>query len=129
MKTAKDKAQKPKPKQKERILLLAPVKETGMHTHFVVHELIQDKEHGTRLSLIAADSPEHAKEIDMDYNKVNSNLPPYTFKVYYSAQKQRLQERLAATLSELGEKYKGHYKVLFVNGWESNDTESIYLHI
>jgi len=132
---------KPKPKLKERILLLAPVKQTGEYTFYVCHELIMKGKEVIGLSLIAPNTPvkesgkEEALRIGMYYNSAKSNLPPYVFRVHYSEHRIRLRNQLANTLCYLCESsndaYKGHYKVMFVDGWSYPHTgnDTIYLDI
>jgi hypothetical protein len=124
---------KPKPSLKERILLLAPVKQTGQYTFYVCHELVMKGREVTGLSLIAPleSTKQEALRIGMHYNSAKSGLPAYVFRVHYSEHRIRLRNQLANTLCYLCEasndRYKGHYKVLFVDGWVSR--EPIFLDI
>lgn len=122
-----------KPKLRERILLLAPVKQTSDYTYYVCHELKMKGKDVIGASLIAPaeNTKEEALRIGMFYNSSKSNLPAYVFRVHYSEHRIRLRNQLANTLCYLCEgsndSYKGHYKVLFVDGWVTR--EPIFLDI
>lgn len=92
-------------------VFVAPIKTTSEYVHYVAYLLSLQ---GLRLIAPCSDEKE-AKEVGMNYNKTNSGLPPYTFKVHYSNKKDRLKNALSFTLSKMN--VKGNVEIHELSGY------------
>lgn len=99
---------------KRKLLLAVPISEKGDYTHYLLYEMKKGIP-----TLISCDTPEQAKDLNFDYNKVNSGLPPYTHKVHYSDHDGRLKGAVRATLSLM--KKKGKYEIQKLSGWITSE--------